>query len=72
MAAYRKDVSIVFPVSLEPSGWMQDTLPMPKCLAGWLTSAGFSGAGTPGSTPTTRMSSSAKGRQSEESPSRST
>ena len=43
MAAYRKDVSIVFPVSLEPSGWMQDTLPMPKCLAGWLTANGFSG-----------------------------
>ena len=43
MATYRRDVLIVFPISLEPAGWMHDTLPMPRCLAGWLSANGFSG-----------------------------
>ncbi len=44
MSRYRKEIEIVFPVSREPSGWMHDTLDMPRCLAGWLDANGFSGA----------------------------
>ena len=41
MSRYSRKVEIVFPVAKIAGQWEHDTLPMPKCLAGWLESHGF-------------------------------